>query len=299
MYTKNLYKMVCIYYTKMYIFRRWGLFFDWERQILKFNRGHIRELIGFIRPETSIFIAGMAATGFLLFNPLGVGLFYAFFTVFFLSAFGYSYNYLEDKKEDLLNNRQLNAFVTNGKGSLVAASLLVISIIFSMHLPMTAFWIFLISVPLTIAYSKYRIKEVFLLKNVYTGATMALMFLIGAAAGHLPFGALAYLPFVFVFGFVINLLGDIRGYHGDKAAGIKTVAVVFGPDATKKLIHLSVWAFIGATIFLNKALYPLLPFAFAISFFLERDDLKKTRMCILLSFMFLPVFLVITKLGAM
>ncbi|MEE8401326.1 MAG: UbiA family prenyltransferase [Candidatus Hydrothermarchaeaceae archaeon] len=256
-----------------------------------------RELVTFTRPETSIFIAGMAATGFLLFNPLGTGLVYAFLAVFFLSAFGYSYNYLEDKKEDLLNNIKLNAFVTNGKGPLVAVSLLTVSFIFSLGLSRSAFWIFLISVPLTIAYSKYRIKEVFLLKNVYTGSVMALMFLIGATTWHLPFKALFYLPFVFVFGFVINLLGDIRGYRGDKAAGIKTVAVVLGPDATKKLIHFSVWAFIGATLFLNSALYPLLPFAFAISFFLERNDLKKTRICILLSFMFLPVFLAITKVG--
>lgn len=268
----------------MYIFKRKGIY-------------SVRELVTFTRPETSIFIAGMAATGFLLFNPLGTGLLYAFFTVFFLSAFGYSYNYLEDKKEDLLNNRRLNAFVTNGKGPLVAASLLTVSFIFSLYLSRIAFWIFLISVPLTIAYSKYRIKEVFLLKNIYTGSVMALMFLIGAAAWHLPFEAFFYLPFVFVFGFVINLLGDIRGYHGDKVAGIKTVAVVLGTGATKKLIHLSVWAFIGATLFLNRALYPLLPFAFAISFFLERDDLKKTRICILLSFMFLPFILVITKIG--
>lgn len=268
----------------MYVFKREGIH-------------SAKELVTFMRPETGVFIAGMAATGFLLFNPLGIYLLYVSLAVFFLSAFGYSYNYLEDKKEDLLNNKQLNEFVTNGKGPLVAVSLLTTAFIFSLYLSRAAFWIFLFSIPLTIAYSRCRIKEVFLLKNVYTGFVMALMFLIGATTIHMSYEAFFYLPFVFVFGFVINLLGDIRGYSGDKAAGIKTVAVVFGPGATKKLIHLSVWTFIGATFLLNKALYPILPFALAISFFLEKDDLKKTRFSILLSFMFMPVFLAITKIG--
>jgi 4-hydroxybenzoate polyprenyltransferase len=281
----------------MYSFRWWGLLSDWRWKGLKLDKGFLKEFIDFMRPETSLFISGMAATGFLLFNPIGPGLFYAFFTVFFLSAFGYSLNYLEDKNEDLLNNERLNIFVTNGMGPYVAAFFLAGSFIFSFQLSGIAFWIFLASVPLVFAYSKYRIKEVFLLKNVYTGATMAVMFLIGAAAGTLNSGALFFMPFVFVFGFVINLLGDIRGYIGDRDAGIKTVAVVLGVGTTKNLIHVSMWAFIGATVFFNSAMYPLLPFALAISFFLERGELKKTRVCILLSFMFLPIFLAITKTG--
>lgn len=281
----------------MYSFKRWGLFFDWVRPALKSDSWHIREFINFMRPETSIFIGGIAATGFLLFNPIGLGLFYVFFTVFFLSAFGYSLNYLEDKNEDLLNNKRLNVFVTNGMGPFVATSFLAVSFIFSFQLSGIAFWIFLFSVPFTFAYSKFRIKRIFLIKNIYTGAMMALMFLIGAANGALVNATFFYMPFVFIYGFVINLLGDIRGYNGDRAAGIKTVAVLLGLDATRKLIHISMWTFICATVLFNKALYPLLPFAFAISFFLERGDLKKTRICILLSFMFLPVFLAMTKIG--
>ena len=118
----------------MFSFGWWGTSRVIGERDLDWGSMRFVELIRFMRPETSTFIAGMAATGYLLFNSLGPGLFFVFFTVYFLSAFGYALNYLEDKREDLLNEERLNVYVTNGLGPLVAAFFLGISFIFSFQL---------------------------------------------------------------------------------------------------------------------------------------------------------------------
>lgn len=256
------------------------------------------DLIRFMRPETSFFITGMAVSGFLFFNPLSTALLFLIPAVFFLSASGYAINYITDKKEDLVNNKAINYFASNRSGYTVVFLLILTGFLFSLFLPYQSFLVYLASMPLVLVYSLSRIKKVFLLKNLYVGFTMSLASLVGAASGGLSFNILPFTIFPFLFGFIINLLGDIRGREGDKNAGVKTLPVIFGNSIAKKILH-SIFAlfFVAAVILNYPVFYLLFPFLLFAAFFLSKNDFRKTRACVLTSFIFLAFALFAIKTG--
>lgn len=256
------------------------------------------DFIKFMRPETSLFITGMAVSGFLFFNPPSTALLFLIPAVFFLSASGYAINYITDKKEDLVNNKKINYFASNRTGYAVVALLMLVGFAFSLLLSPSAFLVYLVTMPFVLAYSAVRIKKVFLLKNLYVGFTMSLASLVGASSGGLSFNILPFAIFPFLFGFIINLLGDIRGHEGDKDAGVKTLSVVFGQASAKKILYIIFAVFFTSSVLLNyQVFYLLLPFLMFAAFFLSKNNFKKTRVCILVSFMVLPFALLAIKAG--
>jgi 4-hydroxybenzoate polyprenyltransferase len=148
------------------------------------------------------------------------------------------------------------------------------------------------------SYSIFRIKEIFPLKNIYTALFMPLGFLVGALSNS-EFTleiAKVFLTIV-VLVFVVSLIGDLRDFKGDKSAGIPTVAVVLGYELTKKIALFCLLIFIGWLFYLRYIVfYSILPFVFLALFFLIKNDILKTRILILSSFMFLPIFLVLKNL---
>jgi 4-hydroxybenzoate polyprenyltransferase len=250
-----------------------------------------------MRPETSFFMSGIASSGYLLFNDPGVGWIFLFLTVFFTSAVAYSINYLTDKEEDLVNNITPNAFVVNGKGVFAVASFILVSFISSLFLSKLSILFYLICISMGLVYSTFKIKKIFLLKHVHIALTFVVTFLIGTTVGNeLTIEMLTYLPSIFLFGFLLNLLGDLRGCDGDKSIGMKTIPIVFGYSTTKRILHLIVGLiFISVVVLGRGALFCLLPFMLLISFFLSVDNLKSARLCILSSFIFLPFVLVIMR----
>lgn len=258
----------------------------------------IREFRAFMRLETCVYISCIAISGFLLFNPLSATIMPLFLAVFFVTGAGYAYNHIKDKEEDSINNKRLNAFITNGAGMPAIACMLAAGIFFSLFLPSFSLIIFILLIPLSIAYSRLRVKEIFLLKNLYTGFTIGLTFLIGAfSGGNITNGVL--LPFLvaFFFGFMLNLLGDIRGYEGDLAAGVKTLPVFMGVGTSSRMAQSLFMGFSVYVLILRfYSFYPLTIFAFLISLSLTFEKHKLARAGILSSFIVFSAFLFAIKL---
>lgn len=283
----------------MYIFKRWSIFFNGREQILEFKKRYIQEFIAFIRPKICLFITGIAVSGYLLFNPVGIKLIFVFLCAFFGAVAAYTYNQLTDRKEDLINKEKLNSFVISANAPMYVISFVLLSFIFALFLSKLAVLFYVIGLVTGMGYSSFRIKEIFLLKNLYTAFIMPMPFLLGATANSLiTYKTVGCFLLVVLLVFVVSLLGDLRDCKGDKATGINTMSVVFGYGPVKKIASLSLGFFIltivglGYTIF-----YLLMPFIVAALLFLKKDDLKNTRICILSSFMFLPFVLFIAKIG--
>lgn len=86
-----------------------------------------------------------------------------------------------------------------------------------------------------------RIKEVFVLKNVWVAATLAgtATLLPIAVADAAPRGAAAAAMGGFLFGrwWINTLVFDLRDEAGDRANGLRTVPVVLGRARTLRLLH--------------------------------------------------------------
>jgi len=255
-----------------------------------------KEFRAFIRLETCLFISAVGVSGYLLFNPISSILAPLFLTVFFATAAAYSYNNLTDRAEDRINNRRLNIFVANESRRAVFA-MLAAGLFFSLFLTLPSLSLFLLSIPLIIAYSKFRVKEVLFAKNIYTGAVIGIAFLMGAASGGITAETLSPLPLAFFFGFMLNMLGDIRGYEGDLAAGVKTLPVSIGLEPSKKVAHSFLLGFSVLILLSRQSPFLLLvPFTFLMSFFLAFDMHKLARASMLTSFVAFSTFLFINSM---
>ncbi len=255
-------------------------------QILEFSR--------YIRTETCLFVSGIALSGYLLFNKPGILMLPLMLTAFFSSAAIYSYNHITDKKEDAVNNRKINRFAENRYGKLVPLACICISFMFSIFLSSFSFVIYIISLSAGMLYSALRLKKLYFFKNFYTGIIFSLVFLMGEiATGNVIYLMFDYLLIPFLSGFILNLLGDIRGYKGDKHAGLKTFPILLGLEKAKTLLQIILWCFI-ILIFLKYRIFASIAiFMVFLSLFLLKDDMKITRVCILLSFATLPAFMLV------
>lgn len=112
------------------------------------------------------------------------------------------------------------------------------------------------------------------------------------AAAEFEISMLMYTAFAFMFGVLINLLGDIRGIEGDIANGVKTIPVLFGLKNAKRLAHTISGATSSLIVLMNVTFFTfLVPFTFLVSFFLWRNNMKGARNSMLSSFSFLPLFI--------
>jgi 4-hydroxybenzoate polyprenyltransferase len=263
------------------------------------KKSAISELLSFIRVETCFFISGIGIAGYAMFNRMDVTAVYLFLALFLGSGASYGYNHLTDKEEDRINNKRLNYFVLNGKaGKAVVASLFLSGLALAARLSPASFALFSLLLFLSAAYSGLKLKRMFIIKNVLTGATIALAFLTGSlVSGESGMGGVMYLPFVFVFGLTLNILGDIRGCEGDMKAGVRTIPVLLGTATAKKVVYLLTFLFAASVLVSGLfMLLPLVPFMAMISFFLSRDDHAKSRAAILASFVFFSVLMVMLNI---
>lgn len=263
-------------------------------------RKHIlKEFASFTRIETCLFITGISVTGYCMFNRIGVDLLFLFLSIFLGAGASYGYNHLTDRKEDMVNNRRLNCFVLReGAGKGLVFALFLSGFFISFLLPITFVLLYSLLMFLSVVYSGLGVKRMFVIKNIFTGFTIALTFLAGSVVSHeLDFEVLSYFPFIFLFGLTLNILGDIRGYEGDRFAGVKTIPLAFGKNTAKKLVYLITGVFtVSVVVFRFANLYPLIPFMLLISFFLHRDDHRKSRISILSSFIFFSLFILVLNL---
>lgn len=264
------------------------------------NKRLLAEFLSFIRVETCFFVTGISIAGYALFNFIDVRILYLFAAIFLGTAASYAYNHVTDRKEDGVNNSRLNYFVVNeAPGKVIIAMLFLTGFGLSFALSFASMSLYLLLMLMGVLYSGARIKGIFIAKNVFTGLTIALTFLAGAAASReIGAGAVAHLPFIFIFGFTLNLLGDIRGCEGDRTAKVRTIPLVFGVGAAKGIVYAMSALFSAAVLLLGYAsLYALVPFMLMVSFFLRMDDHKKTRLSMLASFIFFQVFAIAMNLS--
>ncbi len=166
------------------------------------------------------------------------------FATFAATASMYSLNQLSDREEDMINKKVLNRFVVNGKGFYIVISLLFFGLLFSVLLSMTSFLFLILSVTLGIIYSTLRIKRISSIKNIYAMISISLMFLVGATANSNSINSITTIDLIKVYLvlsiyiLIISIMADLRDYDGDRLADIKTIPVMLGYNAGKRVIYL-------------------------------------------------------------
>lgn len=246
----------------------------------------LTELRKFIRVETCLVVSCIALSGYLIFNTYSPSMMFLFLAVFFATGASYAYNHLTDKEEDIVNNSRLNIFVTSGWGQFVILVCMAISLFSALHLSILSLTIYLISAAAGFAYSAFRIKRVFPMKNIYSGFFFSSSFLMGSFVnGLFSVEMILYFLLLFLIGLTSNLIGDVRGYRGDKLAGLKTIPVVIGIRASKGIIHLNLILFSFAAVMLGYfALMPMIPLLAMALFFLDMDNHLMARSSMALTF---------------
>ena len=164
--------------------------------------------------------------GYFLFNRLSINIIFVVLTSFFLCAGAYSYNNITDKREDLINRKRISPLTYSSLGNIVVIASFSLGMIFSLFLSGTSIFISSLLLILGIAYSLFRIKRFFLIKNIYTGFGVPILFLLGAASINVE--TLWYYFLLSSFSFAGSIISDIRDYEGDKKTCIKTLPVYMG-----------------------------------------------------------------------
>ncbi len=256
----------------------------------------LSEFRKFLRIEVNMVMVFMALSGYIMFNKPGLDAFFLATAMFFVSGAGYAYNHYTDKEEDLINNKKLNYFVSTKTGYYIIAICAFLSIVSATYLSQLSFIMFVIAFVASFIYSVFRIKRVFPMKNIYSGFFMSISFLIGATAKNIfTFQMIPYFLLVFLIGLTGNLLGDIRGYEGDKEVGVRTIPVAIGISKAKKIVHFNFGIFSFASLIGYYMLTPIIPSLIATSFFLNKNDHKRARMSMISTFFVLVPVLTAIK----
>jgi 4-hydroxybenzoate polyprenyltransferase len=251
------------------------------------NIAALADISRFIRMEMAVCAASIAVSGYLLFSPPGTALAWIFLAVLSGTASGYALNHMTDREEDEANSGRLSSLATSPSGWLVAVAFGAAGLCLSLLLPAFSFLAYCAALAMSCAYSLSGVKRIALLKNVYTGLAVSVVFLVGAlATGPHPL-ALAYAAFFGAAFFVSNLAGDVRGLSGDLAAGIRTVPAIMGQEAAMAGVEAGM-AFLAAVALLL-GLFLTVPMMGISLLFMMRGDLPKSRLAFLGSFLPAPL----------
>ena len=234
------------------------------------------ELLNFMRPKISLLVMGLAIFGHLLFSPADISMLYIALWAFFATSASYSYNMITDRNEDLLNHKKLNYFVINqNTGKILIIIFSIISILFSLPLTQKSFIFCTVSLITGYIYSKYRIKDIFPFKNIYTAGSLIIAFWVGALNTPSNLNLVIYSIPLFILLFVASLISDLRDYTGDKKSKIRTIPVVIGYIITKKINYYLLLFFSAYVLILGLTkLYIPLIFVIPIYIYLIRDKPK-------------------------
>lgn len=249
----------------------------------------LKQLLEFLRFKISLFAAFSATSGYLLFNPLSSDVLLAALSTFLLCATVASYNDITDVKEDSINRKNINPLVYSTKGKVITAACMLLGLYFSFLLSVFSAAFFIMPLVAFSAYSSFRMKRYLFVKNIYTALASSLVFFIGA--GEFTETAILYYLFVSGFVFIGSVISDIRDLDGDRAAGIRTIPIVFGEDLAKKFVHLSLLIVSILLIVSNlSGFFVLLPFAFLISLHLFKGDIITAHILIGVPFAFVTLW---------
>lgn len=230
------------------------------------------------RPAVVGFAAALAALGRLLFGPPDLSILPLLLGVSAAIAAVYGYNTIKDGLEDRLNAREAHVFDSH-QAALVAFAALAAAA--ALSLPFFAAAAILGLLVGGVLYSKFRAKRLPLIKNLLTTFGVSLVFLAGAFSTGLQPAAFFAAPLlwygltIFAFIFVLSLLADIRDAHGDSAAHIRTLPVIFGATRCGEIALAALVGVSTATVVLElKPLFLLAPFAAIMAFLIGGGKVK-------------------------
>ena len=252
-----------------------------------------KNLLEFIRLKICFFICSIALCGYLLFNPLGINLFFTFLASFFGTAGAYSLNNIKDKEEDLINRKSINPIVLSRFGFVITLACFFIGIFFSLFLPLLSIIFSILGIVSSLSYSCLKIKKYSLIKNIYTALGVGTAFLVGASYMNMEV-MWSYLLFFF-FIIIMSLISDLRDYAGDKKSNIRTLPVSIGYERVRKIIFILLGIFSIQVSFSSK-LFAFLPFVLFMLYFLYKNKPSDAHSWGGFSFIFLTFWLYLCSL---
>jgi 4-hydroxybenzoate polyprenyltransferase len=162
-------------------------------------------------------------------------------TVFSGTLFIYTMNRFTDRNEDIINNPRRFRFIDRyGKASLsIAAALYLYSLAVLLYSDVPTFLVAVLPVVIAILYSVFRLKRVFLAKNIAV-ASAALCSVAIVLVYFRDFAPYSLILAVFFFlGFLINTITfDIKDIRGDLQYQIATIPAAWGVQTTKIICYI-------------------------------------------------------------
>ena len=249
-------------------------------------------ILNFIRIRICISVTLIALLGYIIFNPLTTLILFVITSSFFLCASGYSYNNITDKKEDLINRGRINPYVNRKVGGCIVVFCFSIGLLSSYFLSSLSFIFAALFSVLIVAYSFFRLKRYFLLKNVYTSMLIAIPFIIGANMPFINMELVHHYLLVSLFIATGSMISDLRDYEGDRKNNIRTIPVVMGYENAKKLI-LMIIPVSMVLLLTSRSLFTLLPFAFLILILVYKNKHHTAHSLGSFSFIFALLYLLL------
>jgi 4-hydroxybenzoate polyprenyltransferase len=176
-------------------------------------------------------------TFYLIGHPI---LFSILLTVFSGTLLIYTLNRYTDREEDIINNPHRLWFLERyGKATLtIAAGLYIISLFFLLQLKLAAFVIALLPLIIAILYSMFRLKKVFLLKNIsVSSGLLCAVLIVFVIFGDFTIFSLLLAVFFFLAFLVNTIICDIKDIEGDVRYNISTLPGIYGLRKTKMVCY--------------------------------------------------------------
>lgn len=231
----------------------------------------VSDLLEFIRFKVCIYAVFLGLSGYLLFNPVSANAFFLVVMLFLGTGGVYSANNLTDTQEDFRNRGKTNVFVKGRIGLPLSVFLSLASVALGYCVSIESTLFMTLAILVGVSYSFARVKNHLLLKNVFTGFGVSVVFIAGAVANGIINAAVLYYYVIFsVFIFISSIISDIRDMHGDGATGIRTLPVSMGDSRTVKIVEILILAFSASLLFSGRLLI-VLPFALSMLFFVNRN----------------------------
>jgi len=213
----------------------------------------IRPINAVVTFVSVIVAAIICASGEILWIPVLLASFAAVFTL----AAGNLINDIFDIEIDKVNrpDRQIpSGKITYKEAFILYFIFLLLSLILSWFINLSAFIIVVASTLLLFLYSKY-LKRIPLAGNVVVAFLTGLVFIYGGVAIGNPVATVIPALFAFLINLIREVVKDMQDVEGDKKSGIKTFPIKFGFQKSKVLILL---------LTISLILYTLYPFLFRI-----------------------------------
>lgn len=232
------------------------------------------EILDFIRVEICFFCVFIAISGFLIFNKISINLIFVILSSFFLCASLFAYNNMVDKKEDAINKKRVSGLTLTRRGNFILAFCFTIGLLSTLMLTLPSVIIYLLASFIGFTYSVFKLKQYMVLKNLYSGFSWSLSFLLGSSPNlnHISF---VYYVVISLFIFISSIISDLRDFKGDKVQMIKTIPVSIGYNKSKKIIYLfyTLFSFFILLSGFNELLI-FIPFCISIIILVNKNKIK-------------------------